>query len=63
MNSYYFRFRSLDDLTIRKKDKKKLPVYTYLADPITIFELQNPSYDVLEQHKIRRSPDREALEL
>ena len=31
--------------------------------PFTIWELQHPSYKVLELHKIRWSPDREALKL
>ena len=33
------------------------------TDPSTILGLQNPSYDVSELRKIRRSPDREALKL
>ena len=33
------------------------------TNPFTILELQNPSPDVSELHKIRRSPDREALKL
>ena len=33
------------------------------TDPFTILGLQNPSYDVSELRKIRRSPDREALKL
>ena len=31
--------------------------------PFTISELKNPSHDVPQLHKIRRSPDREALKL
>ena len=33
------------------------------TNSFTILELQNPSYDVSERHKIRRSPDHEALKL
>ena len=33
------------------------------TDPFTILEFQNPSKDVPEVHKIRQSPDREALKL
>ena len=35
----------------------------FLANPFTISELQKPSYDVPELHKIRRSPDFDALKL
>ena len=33
------------------------------TSPFTILELQNPSHGVRERHKIRRSPDLEALKL
>ena len=35
----------------------------YPTDPFTNSALRNPSYDVSELHKIRRSPDCEALKL
>ena len=38
-------------------------LYVHPTDPFTILELHNPSYDVPEQHKIRRSPDFEAVKL
>ena len=33
------------------------------TDPFTILELLNPSYGLLEQNKICRSPERKALKL
>ena len=33
------------------------------TDPFTILESRNPSHDVSELHKIRKSPDLEALKL
>ena len=33
------------------------------TDPFTTLELQNPSHEVIEQRKIRRSPDFQALKL
>ena len=35
----------------------------YPTHTFTTFELRNPSHDVLELHKFRRSPDLEALKL
>ena len=35
----------------------------YPTNPFTILELQNPSHDIPELHKIRWSPDLEALKL
>ena len=43
--------------------KKCLVTLGYPTNPFTILELQNPSHDIPELHKIRRSPDREALKL
>ena len=36
---------------------------TYPTDPFTTSVLQTPRHDVSEIHKIRRSPDLEALKL
>ena len=38
-------------------------VLSYPTNPFTILELLHPSHDVSELHKIRRSPDLEALQL
>ena len=37
--------------------------YYYPTSPFTILKLQNPWLDVPELHKIRRSPDLDALKL
>ena len=38
-------------------------LFKFPTNPFTILELQNLSHDVPEQHKIRQSPDLEALML
>ena len=40
-----------------------LALFGYPTDPFTTFELQNPSHDVAELSRIRRSPDAEASKL
>ena len=43
---------------------QQLQIQMYIpTDPFTIFEPQNPSIDVSERHKARRSTDFEALKL
>ena len=37
--------------------------YVYPTSPFTTLKLQNPSHDVSELHKVRRSTDFEALKL
>ena len=38
-------------------------IVNYPTNPFTILELQNPSHDVPELHKVPRSPDVEARKL